>query len=248
MTPCFFGSRDRMLFGVYERAAGDRQRRGVVICPPLMDEYLWSHRTCRLLADKITQNGLDVLRFDYFGSGDSAGESTEVSIAGAVEDTLAAIAELRDLARVRHVTLIGLRLGAAVAALASHRSKQVDQLVLWDPVSDGPELASRLRSIATPVLTAAGGLEVKGFPFPEALQRDLETLDLQAFESPPPRIFMIVSEDRAAHRTLAQSLSSTGAELQLSTLENPPCWSEQGDLGVGAIPADVVQAIAGWTS
>jgi pimeloyl-ACP methyl ester carboxylesterase len=246
MNPSFFGSRDRMLFGLYSPASGERQRRGVVICPPLMQEYLRSHRTCRLLAERLAHNGLDVLRFDYFGVGDSAGDSTEASIVGAVEDTLVAIDELRDIARVRKITLIGLRVGAAVAARAAARSKSVDGLVLWDPVSDGPGHLEPFQALATPIRTGEGGLEVQGFPLPAKLQEELTQLHPASFESPSSRVLLAVSEDLEEHRRLAKELSTAGSEVERTVLPNPPCWSEQGNFGVGAIPADLIQAIASW--
>jgi len=235
-----------MLFGLYSPAFGTRQRRGAVICPPLMDEYLWSHRSCRLLAQRLAHNGIDVLRFDYFGMGDSAGESSEASTVGAAEDTLVAIDELRDIAQVRRITLIGLRLGAAVAARAAARSKSVDRLVLWDPVSDGPGLGERLQALATPILTAEGGLEVQGFPFPARLQSELMQVHPTSFESLPSRVLLVVSEDLEEHRRLAKALSAAGAKVELSLLPNTPCWIGQGELGVGAIPANIIQAIASW--
>jgi pimeloyl-ACP methyl ester carboxylesterase len=211
-----------------------------------MQEYVRSHRSCRLLGERLAHNGFDVLRFDYFGAGDSTGESIEASIAGAVEDTLVAIEELLDIARVRKVTLIGLRLGAAVAARAAAQSRNVDRLVLWDPVVDGTGLVESLREQAEPILTAEGGIEVQGFPFPPKLQEELEQLHPASIDSPPRRVLLVVSEDLEEHQKLGEQLSAAGAQVEFSLLPNPPCWSEEADLGVGAIPADIIQAIASW--
>ena len=187
------------------------------------------------------------MRFDYFGIGDSAGESAEASIDGAVEDTLTAIEELRNVAQVRRLTLIGLRLGAVIAARAARQSKQVDRLVLWDPVSDGRALESVLQRRAVPAVTDADTLELAGFPFPDRLQREIAAVAETAFESPPAEVLLAVSDDRPEHRALASTLSRAGAHVAFSLLPNAPCWSEQGDLGVGAMPADMVEFIAGWS-
>jgi len=211
-----------------------------------MQECQSSHRTCRSLAEKLARNGVDVLRFDYLGTGDSAGESTEISIVGAAGDTVVAIDELRDIAQVREVTLIGLRLGAAIAAHAAAR-QSVKGLVLWDPVSDGRGFKQALEAKATQVLTAEGGLEVEGFPFPARLQHELTRLSPTSFGPAPSRVMLVVSEDLEGHRRLANELSASGTEVELTILPNPPCWTKQTDLGVGAIPADIIRAIAGWT-
>ena len=47
---------------------------GVVIVPPLGYEYWSSHRTLRTLAERLAQNGCLALRFDFDGTGDSAGD------------------------------------------------------------------------------------------------------------------------------------------------------------------------------
>jgi pimeloyl-ACP methyl ester carboxylesterase len=246
MNPSFFGTSDRMLFGLYSPASGSRERQGAVICAPLMQEYVWTHRTCRALAQRLAQAGVDVLRFDYFGTGDSAGKSTEVSIDGSVEDTLAAIDELCDIAAVRKVRLIGLRLGAAIAARAAARSKRVHGLVLWDPVSDGRSLGEALHAMAMPILTPEGGVEVEGFPFPARLQKELTQLSPAWFQSAVPRVSLVVSEDLEEHRRLAKELTASGTEVAHALFPNEACWRAERDFGVGAVPADIIQAISSW--
>jgi hypothetical protein len=45
MTPIHFGSRERMLFGIYYPAAAKPVREaGVVICPPVGTEYVQTYR------------------------------------------------------------------------------------------------------------------------------------------------------------------------------------------------------------
>ena len=139
MIPMLIGTAGRPLHAVFTAASGPRQRRAVVFCPSLNDEYTHTYRTGRLLAQRVAAHGAEALRFDYFGTGESAGEDSEFSVSGAVEDTLVAVDEVRDLAKVCLVTLVGLRAGALVAALAAPRSKAVDRLVLWDPVVDDYE-------------------------------------------------------------------------------------------------------------
>ena len=83
MTPLYFGERTRRLFGVYTPAhAAGRPARGVVLCHPWGQEYLHAHRSLRKLGDLLAAAGFDVLRFDYFGTGDSAGDLPEASLAG----------------------------------------------------------------------------------------------------------------------------------------------------------------------
>src|SRR5262245_31625053 len=72
-VPMYFGPTDAALFGWYHAPAGDRSpTAGVVICPPLGHEYINSHRSLRHLADALADAGMAALRFDYYGTGDSA--------------------------------------------------------------------------------------------------------------------------------------------------------------------------------
>lgn len=140
MIPMLIGDSARPLHAVLTAASGRRQRRAAVFCAPFGAEYVRSHRTARMLAQRLAAAGVDTLRFDYYGTGDSSGEDHEFSADGAVEDALVAIDEARDLGKARHVTLVGLRQGAQVALRAAAHVRAVDRLVLWDPlIEDAPE-------------------------------------------------------------------------------------------------------------
>ena len=78
MNPFFFGSSERPLYGVHHppRERGPRES-GVVLCYPMGQEYMRSHRAFRQLANLLTRKGHHVFRFDYFATGDSSGASGE---------------------------------------------------------------------------------------------------------------------------------------------------------------------------
>src|SRR6478735_2507229 len=77
----FFGTSERRLFGAYHVPAGRFRAHGVVLCPPGPQEYMRSHMALRKLAALLAREGLPVLRFDYYATGDSGGESREGSLA-----------------------------------------------------------------------------------------------------------------------------------------------------------------------
>lgn len=106
----------------------------------------------RQLANRLSLAGLHTLRFDYFGTGDSAGEDCDGDPAGLRADVVTAIETLKDLAATETVTLIGLRAGANVAAGAvAGLPDAIEALVLWDPIGpvDTAALPSRSLIIAT---------------------------------------------------------------------------------------------------
>lgn len=138
MTPLRFMRSRRELFALYIPAQGASVGRGVVLCNPFGQEAVRAHRFYRVLGQRLAASGIDVLRFDYFGCGDSAGEDAEFDLDGAVLDTIAAVALLRREARVPDISLTGLRLGASIAWLAARQpGTDIARLAMIEPVIDG---------------------------------------------------------------------------------------------------------------
>ncbi len=192
MLPRFFGDTGRQLFGVYHPAAASigaaARRVGIVLCYPGPQEYRQTHWAYRRMAAELSARGAHVLRFDYGATGDSAGESSEGNLARWVEDVGTAARELQDVAGVRRVALVGLRLGAALAARACARGLAVSDLVLWDPVVRGAdylagleaEQRAGLRARHYPEDDRVGPDELLGFPMTSAMRAELGALDLAA--------------------------------------------------------------------
>ncbi len=139
MIPQYFGEGDHRLFGVYHPAsAASSARHGVVICPSVFQEYMLTHWALRRLAQQLSRIGVPVLRFDYYGTGDSCGETGEGTPARWARDIHQAAGQLSALSHVERVSLVGHRLGAGLAWLATeHLELKARHLVLWDPVASG---------------------------------------------------------------------------------------------------------------
>lgn len=137
--PLRFTRAGREMFALHVPAqAGTGRRRGVVLCNPFGQEAIRAHRFYRTLGQRLAGSGLDVLRFDYYGSGDSGGDDDEFDLDGAVLDTIAAAGLLRCQAGVHHIGFAGLRLGASIAWLASRLMPPgSSRLAMIEPVTDG---------------------------------------------------------------------------------------------------------------
>lgn len=142
--PCHFGANGE-LFGIYHPASGSATKV-VLLCPPFGQDLIRSHRLYRQLAHALVAQGMAALRFDYFGSGDSAGSSMDVDWTRCIDDTLAAAGELRALSRCDRVVGFGARLGGSVA-LAAATAARLAELVVWDPVLDGATHVARLDTL-----------------------------------------------------------------------------------------------------
>lgn len=219
MNPFYLGTSQRRIFGIHAPAAARAGKpRAAVLCQPWADEYVYAHRTMRQLAVRLALTGFDTLRFDYFGTGDSAGEESEVDVAGLQADVATAIETLNDLAATEKVVLIGLRAGANVAAsTAAGAPGVVEALVLWDPI-----LAVDSGSNSAP---------------PE-----LQPLDLGAL---PSRSLILLTQDARPPEQPPANEGTGVARASIELLPAPCPWNELAS-ATGVIPVRVIQRIEEW--
>ncbi|WP_336670201.1 alpha/beta hydrolase [Tsukamurella sp. USMM236] len=131
----YFGPADAPLYGALHLPASRRVRGAVLLVPPLAKEQYDAQRGLRRLAALLAADGLAVLRFDYLGTGDSAGPAgLPDAAAGWIVSVRHADAYLRDLG-VRAPAVVALRAGAAVAGAAGLTPPAA---VLWDPIGGRP--------------------------------------------------------------------------------------------------------------
>lgn len=109
---------------------------GVVMCHGFTGHKAETHRLFVTTARDLAAHGLAVLRFDFRGSGDSAGEFRDMTISREIEDARAALRYLADRPGVDATRLgaLGLSLGGCVAACLSGRER-LQALVLWAAVA-----------------------------------------------------------------------------------------------------------------
>jgi len=242
MIPAHFGSKDRLLFGIYAPAKGKRQRRGVLLCGPWGAEALRAHRSLKSLSDLLADDGFDVFRFDYYGTGDSMGESLDVTLSGWVEDTEAAMDELMGIASVPKVSLVGLRLGAyAAAAAGARRARQVERLLLWEPVTSG---VAYLAELLPARAGAPGGepWEVGGYALSPTLVEELRAARVAG----PPGSWRAALVIRSSPGGPPEWSETQGGDLAVEVIPAPRCWVEDQDFGAGAVPVSQLERIREW--
>ncbi|WP_430390378.1 alpha/beta fold hydrolase [Dyella sp. 20L07] len=190
--PFFFG-RDGELFGIYHPAARV-STKAVLLCAPLGQDYIRCHRLYRQLASALAGEGMSVLRFDYYGCGDSAGASSEVDWQRCIKDTVTAADELRTRSGVNDVVAFGARLGGSVALAAAPTAHFAD-VVVWDPVTDGGAYVATLDALQDalrrdtkrfvrprPLAEAQG--QWLGFEVNPALRRQITSLHIDGVTKP----------------------------------------------------------------
>lgn len=250
MEPIFFGPSERSLYGVYHSPASiGNQNRAVVLCYPAGHEYMRIHRAYRQLASLLSRSGFHVLRFDYSGVGDSAGEHEDIAFSDWVDDTLEAIDELQAISGVKHVDLVGLRMGALVAAKASAELNSVKRLVLWEPSIDGGELEAEMRrylsdkgSSLSAFEERDGALNFHGYRFSKRSLASFSEISLQSILwERMPSIYHVSSQD--CYMRVQNSTSIPDQLAGEHALIGSVNWSLLDAIGGLYLPMDAVNEI-----
>lgn len=260
-----FGHWDRPMVGIHMAAdGGARPRARFLLCRPLGQEAVRSAAVFRVAGERLSREGVESLRFDYHGTGDSPGDEGAQSLDDWVRDTLAAHEQLLGEGAgggEPPVHWFGMGLGAVIALRAALLAKHPPRhLVLWEPVFNGPgylqaliaghkaELAMMFAQpweqiaasgkVAEPTLPG----DVLGFDFGERLVADLRALpDLNVLPALRRglRITCAVRGDQphplAAHAGLAA--------LKLHTVEHPTDWMSSQAMGTAIAPPDIPRVL-----
>ena len=244
----YFCEETDQLLGVYHPAALDCERdHGIVLCYPFASEYIRTHRLFVHLANKLAAAGFHVLRFDYFGTGDSAGELTAASMEIWLDNIRSAAAELRESADVPAISLIGMRLGAALAGLAAHRYPSFENLIMWDAVLNGKAFLQELTQqhqewLIQHLLKPENGQpqEVIGFPLSDRLADSISQMDLSSLAAPPaPQTLLLFNQSPPA-------LPAWTTAATVKVIEEGQVWQENNSLENFLGPNKSIAEIINW--
>ena len=248
MTPVSFDG----CFGWLHAGWSDR---GVVLCGPLGHEAVATHRGWRKLADKLSRQGLHVVRFDYHGTGDSEGDDADAARLQHWQQNIEnAAALLRHRCQVTSITLIGLRFGGALAMMAAARVDAVDAVALLAPAVSGKTHLRELRLLARvwheqafgrgPPQDPEGGLEVTGTRHSAETIRAIGAVDLRKTTAFIPRVLIMDSGDRAEARQLADRLESQGCAVTRLPFSGEAAFLTEPV--TSRVPQDAFDQLAAW--
>lgn len=256
-----FGTPGREMVGVTQKSRSDAATRAhFLLCRPLGQEAVRTAAIYRVLGDRLAREGCDSLRFDYHGTGDSPGEERDQSLSGWLADTVAAHEQLAT-AEGAPVIWFGMGLGATLALSAALRTRTPPaQLVLWEPVLNGPAYAQALMKGHRAELVRMFRLpwsrlledgkvrepslpgDILGFQIGQQLADDLQrSMD---FNLAPAlrrglRITCAIHPEQRAHFSALQGRDL----LKLHTVENRTDWMSSQAMGTAIVPPDLLRAI-----
>ncbi len=251
VQPLYFGSTSKRLFGCYQEPAEGGRGVGVVLCQPLWREYIRSHRAFRQLAVRLSDQGFAVLRFDYYGCGDSHGDDDEGDLRQWTDDVSTAIDELRRRSGVSRVDLAGLRMGAALSMFAADERDDVGRTVMWEPIVSGRQYVDEMRSVHAERL---GGLDVNadgdegratellGVRLSESRLAELYGIDLlDTVAAPSGKTLIVETTGHAAE--LRDHLVGLSADVSYRHVPGPQIWRDDE---TALIPGATLDAIVSW--
>lgn len=231
----------------------------LLFCDPFAEEKKCAHRVMVEAARAFCEADIGCMRFDYRGTGDSAGSFADATPEEWVEDILAAARYVRDTLQARTLGLLGLRLGAALAVQAAVADEElVDFLVLWEPVINGKQYLQQnlRRSMIKAMLTdeekfdagrvrAAQRDEVfdfDGYPISSEMRRQIEAIDLleiKPADVEPSLVVNIGTRDQPGEGYVALAERLRGRAV---AVRQEPFWAR-----IGLISAQpVVEASEIW--
>ena len=186
---------------------------------------------------------------------------TDTDLAGWEGDIETAVEELKDITGTERVVLLGLRLGATLAAsVAATRRNDVEALVLWDPIVSGEAYLQSLGLFRKPTLVSVagplprpaeigGGHEILGFPLTARMTREFNAVNLMVhLPALPANTLIVVSERLPCHDTLQRAVKDqSDTSPVIEYFADRPAWIGR-PTDEGSVPVNVLNPIVRWLS
>ena len=250
--PLFIAQESHHLFA-WHHPARPSVRRGaaVVLCPSIGGEFVAAYRVWRCLAEQLAALGFDVIRFDYEGTGDSFGDLGESKrIHAWLHNIERALITARLITGSNHVALVGLRIGAILAAHAAAATGGVERLVLWSPCLSGRAYIRELKALGQlsredhTTIDESPDRRAAGYVLPASVAADLERLDLKTIPGcPAPQVLTVDRDDRPTNPRIGECLANVGSRV---TRIRPAGTAATLEGSMLMPPIGVVDAITQW--
>lgn len=246
--PQFFPNREgRRLFAILHEACAPAQPFALVYCAPLFEEKLWSHRVAVNFARFMAARGVAVLRFDYFGDGESEGLFEDASVSSRLADIEDAAQLCRQQTGAEKIYGWGLCYGATLAVCAALSSPHLAGAVGWAPVMDGERYVGDLlrahltaqmvvhrkvihdREALIAQIEAGRTVNVEGYEIGKALYAQMRELDLAARlrEAHKPVLVQQISPGESVDSQYAGLQNGGNPRVEFQKVREARFWMQQ---------------------
>jgi alpha/beta superfamily hydrolase len=237
---------------------------GVVICPPIFEEFQSNFHREVLLARELVARDIAVYRFHYRGTGNSGPPPQELTLASMTEDSIEVVAHLKDRTGDVPIGYLGTRLGA-IAAAGAAGATGAEGFASWEPALDAERhlreilRAQRLRELVatsddrtgTDPLSEVDGFDVAGYSLPRSLLDSAKGSGLVRSLAGVSNIFLLQlgrrGVPRAALVNTADRLREEGAKVDLEAVVAEETWWFSNDpTKTRAISTKIAARTAEW--
>ncbi len=115
-----------------------KNRKTILFLNPLFDEKKRVHKFQADVARGLCKY-YNIVRFDYFGTGDSYGIQGDFEIEEAVNDAIQICCYLKETKRCDEIYLLGLRFGADLGFRIAEKLQFVSKLIFIEPLINGKQ-------------------------------------------------------------------------------------------------------------
>ncbi len=205
----------------------------LLIFQPIGHEYTIAHRLLKQLADRVAANYGPAFRFDYYGTGDSKGIDTEVSVDSIRQDACSSIDFLKEKTNSDKVIVLTSRFMDANVLGLSNRS-DISHILEWDLVKNKADHFKILKSMHHAVMS---DLDRYSFPRKKTLYSD--SVELLGFKYSKDFIGRLVSFD--------QPTSSTLSVISIDPKNNQSFnWYSLTNLQVAMAPTNMIAEVSNF--
>lgn len=213
----------------------------VIVAPAFAEEMNRSRRTLHHLGTELCRRGKSLIIPDLTGTGDSSGDFRDARWVTWKGDLFATVRWVLTQYAPGHISLLGIRLGATLAAACANELS-LDHLLFWQPIDGkrnlkefmrvwdvGSAASSGRKSGASEILATDGQLEIGGYLLTSELAEDLRNVDLNV--SLPDALSLYWFELGAnlgpMSTRIVERLRSNGANVATLHSQSAPFWRIQ---------------------
>jgi uncharacterized protein len=262
MEACYFGSDSHRLYGVVHETV-ERPQTGLIFCPPFAEEMVTTYARFAVWSKQLEVDGIPVVRFHPYGTGESGGSFRDFTLTSAVNDAGVAAELARQRLKVARLGYFGLRLGATVATLAACK-QPVDLLVLWSPVTNisqymrelfrGQLTKEMIHQGATKVrrntqdmiaeFEAERSVDLMGFEFSPQLYREMAAAGKWP-EMPPAKhvIWLARPTEEKSASVIVEQWKKSSSRIDFAVLPEPAFWEEFGSVFADGFAAKTLELL-----
>jgi len=140
----FIGLNKRNYF-IHSHSPLQTNRETIIFFNPMFDEKKRVQKFQCETARALCRLGYTVIRFDYYGTGDSGGDTFEFDFSTVYSDFSYLIDHIKNTFSPEGIILFGIRLGADLALMNSISEPTIKHLILVEPIIDGKRYLLELR-------------------------------------------------------------------------------------------------------